>query len=247
MQKDWSEILQLSRIDGVQSRKKYAGCAQAHINAIMMGFKDPSAEFCIVLEDDVMPDGLTKETLTQFLDSSKHLFPYLDAISMCPTFDRDLTSTDYFYVAPGPLLIINPTALISGTAFMIYTRRIVSKLGAYQDHISRYPWIIPNDRLFTTDSYGFFSFLPLTVGIPLTYQSKLSNLAQVSDNFSGGMDVSHEKLQRLVHQSLQRNRAFHSNSTFYIYPKTHVLASLVILVCILFALLLNGLNRILQF
>jgi GR25 family glycosyltransferase involved in LPS biosynthesis len=245
MQKDWKGILDLTRIDGVKSRKKYAGCAQAHINAILHGFKDSSTEYCLVLEDDVMPDSMTRDTLSSFIEATRHLFTALDGISMCPTFDRDVLSNDFFYTADAPMLVINPNTLVSGTAFMIYTRRIVSKLTEYQRHLTRYPWIIPNDRLFTTDSYGFFSFQPLTVGIPLQYECKLSTLALLSDNFLGGMDVSHAKLQQLVKQSKVSNTPFHSNITFRISLKTHVLLGVYFCLYLLTLLFFYGLNRIL--
>jgi GR25 family glycosyltransferase involved in LPS biosynthesis len=238
MQRDWDGILNLTRVDGVKSSKKYAGCALAHINAIRIGLE--KAPYCIVLEDDVMPDSLTAESVKSFIHSVEHLFPALDAISLCPTFDRDINSQDTF-IADGDLLVVNPTGLISGAAAMIYTRRILRSLPVYQSHISFSPWVIPNDRLFSTSSFGFFKYSPLQAAIPKHYLCKLSSTAKESDNFSGGTDVSKEKLSLLVKQS-ENKQLKNSSMHFYIYPKYHVLLLLILFLTIF----LYGLNRILK-
>jgi GR25 family glycosyltransferase involved in LPS biosynthesis len=239
MQNDWNGIFQLIRVDGVKSSKKYAGCALAHINAIRRGLQH--ADYCIVLEDDIMPDGIEQKIIT-FIESIQHLFPVLDAISLCPTFDRALSTSDYFFTA-GDLLVINTTGLVSGAAGMIYTRRILRCLDQYETHVLNSPWIVPNDRLFSTSSFGFFQYSPLQVGIPKEYMCRLSDTSNESDNFSGGSDVNKEKLLQLVNHSESMNIQFkHSTKDFYLLPKT----SIVLLLSLLLAILLYSLNWIFQ-
>ena len=202
MQKEWSRIFTLQRISAVKSKKKYLGCAQSHINAIRLAFSlYPQQSYCIVLEDDVKPLK-SREYFEQLMKKLSTL-EGLDCVSLNSTFDRTVTNETFLTVPSLDFLVINSESyLMSGTSFMIYSRRVLGILDEYQRHLDTSSIKIPNDRLFSTSKYGIYTYSPLICAVPQEMVCDLSELASVSDNFGGGEYKNHkENLDKLIQNS----------------------------------------------
>ena len=211
MQRDWSNIFELHRMPAVKSSEKYLGCALSHINCVRSSFAlYPTLSHCIVLEDDVKP-VVSKDSFYTFIDglvsSQDKKIQDLDCLSINPTFDRDVEKNDWFsYVkdlrAGIEVLLVNPSfKLLSGSSFMIYSKRVLERLDEYQDHLNSSFVRIPNDRLFTSQEYAFFSFTPFSCAIPLQQMCALSEYAHNSDNGGVGAYLEKNNLNALAHQS----------------------------------------------
>jgi hypothetical protein len=205
MQSNWSHIFKLHRIPGVKSQKKYYGCGQAHVNAYQAARKlNPEHPFYIVMEDDVKPLK-TKDYYTYFLETLFLLRDTsIDSISLNSTFDKQV-STEICLLHPSlpKLLYVDPNLnLVSGASFMIYSRNIFKHMEEYQAHLNASFFIIPNDRLFTTKQFGFYTFCPWRCYILNEMVCDLSDLANASDNFGGGAIYDYkENLATLVKNS----------------------------------------------
>jgi len=206
MQSNWSHIFRLHRIPGVKSRKKYHGCGQAHVNAFFKAHKlNPQHPFYIIMEDDVKPLKEREyyinflETLFSLQDSS------IDSVSLNSTFDKKVSSESFLsHPNMNNLLYVDPNShLLSGTSFMIYSRNILGHMEEYQSHLNASLFVIPNDRLFTTRQFGFYTFHPWRCFIPKEMVCDLSDLANASDNFGGGAFHDYKKnLGALVKNSI---------------------------------------------
>jgi hypothetical protein len=192
MQKEWSHIFRLHRVSAVKSRRKYLGCAQSHINSIRLAFSSfPYQSHCIVLEDDVKPLR-SRDYFESLLEKLSRDDFGLDCVSLNSTFDRKVTTEKFKTLASLNFLLIDPnTYLMSGTSFMIYSRRVLDRMDEYQRHLETSSFIIPNDRLFSTSVYGIYKFSPLTCAMPQEQVCDLSELAAVSDNYGGGIYDNH--------------------------------------------------------
>jgi GR25 family glycosyltransferase involved in LPS biosynthesis len=195
----------------VKSSEKYLGCALSHINCVRSSFAlYPTLSHCIVLEDDVKP-VVSRDSFYTFIDglvsSQDKRMQDLDCLSINPTFDRDVEKNDWFSYAKDLLtgtevFLVDPSLkLISGSSFMIYSKRVLERLDEYQDHLNSSLLRIPNDRLFTSREYAFFSFTPFSCAIPPHQMCALSEYARNSDNGGMGAYIEKNNLVILVHQS----------------------------------------------
>ena len=194
MKSNWSHIFRLHRIPGVKSKKKYLGCAQAHVNSIQTAFAlNPSQPFCLVLEDDVKPLK-TGEYYASFISKLSGHENTFDCISLNSTFERNV-STESFQRHPFlDMMLMDPSLnLMSGTSFMIYSKNILKKIEEYQNHLNTSSFVIPNDRLFCSAKFGFYQYNPLVCFIPSEEVCSLSSLAHASDNFGGDLKKEYGK------------------------------------------------------
>ena len=216
MQKEWSEIFTLHRVSGVKSKKKYLGCAQSHINSIRLAFSlFPQQPYCIVLEDDVKPLRSRDyfESLLEKL-SQNDTRNELDCLSLNSTFDRKVIKEKFNTIPSLDFLVIDPKSnLMSGSSFMIYSRRLLERISEYQRHLETSSFIIPNDRLFTTSSYGIYHYSPLICAVPKEQVCDFSELAAVSDNFGGGKYSDHVLNLEILIQNSNTPSSIHSELT----------------------------------
>jgi hypothetical protein len=194
MQKEWSHIFTLHRVSAIKSKKKYMGCAQSHINSIRLAFSSfPHHSYCIVLEDDVKPLR-SRDYFESLLEKLQKEDLGLDCLSLNSTFDRTVNKEKFKTIPFLNFFVIDPeTCLMSGSSFMIYSRRILDRIDEYQRHLETTRFIIPNDRLFSTYEYGIYKYSPLICAIPPEQVCDFSELAAVSDNYGGGIYTNHAK------------------------------------------------------
>jgi hypothetical protein len=233
-QNAWAGIIDVVvRVDGVYSDKKFAGCAQAHINAIRAGFghtepgcsehdisvSDAEKKVVLVLEDDTVPSSrCTKEKLRKVLQEANnlykkfhfaHLYQVCDNNLIQSLGEKELTESLVSFKSQN-FLKIKPNGLVLNANMMIYSITCLQWLDEYEKHVTNDKHTIPNDRLNTIDKWVDLTYNPV-VGL-ITKQNYCSVGSNLGSDNGSNTDILHTDLQNSPEHfsKLLRNKKINS-------------------------------------